>query len=97
MPPVPGPRDPSSPRVPLLHGCRRHAAAAAAACLLTPPDTVPSLGDHPPPSLGGQEGVNTTRKGLKGREKAVPTRLRCQGDGPALMGPSPAARTPQPR
>lgn len=47
--------------------------------LLAPPDTVPSLEYHTP-SLWGQEGVNATRKGLWGRKKAVPTRLRCQGE-----------------
>lgn len=58
--------------------------------LLAPPDTVLSLGYHNPPAVvqGGQEGVNATRKGLWGRKKAVPTRLRCQGERPALMGHS---------
>lgn len=53
----------------------------------TPRHCPPPLGTTIP-SLGGQEGVNSIRKGLLGRKQAVPTRLRCQGDRPALMGPS---------
>lgn len=54
--------------------------------LLAPPDTVPSLGCYTSqPWHRGQEGVNATQKGLWGRKKAVPTRLRCQGERPALM------------
>lgn len=74
------PAGPSSPSVPLLHGCCEHHGACWHPQTLSPP-----LGTTPPSLSTGQEGVNATGKGLWGRKKAVPTRLRCQGERPALM------------